>query len=353
MGPQVKLTGPIELIKQAWQLFAKLPVKFIGVILVIYIPILAMVLLGVLGSFVKIPTVVTIVLMIILVLIMIALGLLMSPALFLLTDKPSREVKVKDLYKRAVPFFWGFLLVSILTGAAEMTGALFFVIPGILLAIWLILAPVVLVLENKRGWLALRRSKELVTGYWWATLGRFIVLYLFFLLARVPAFILYGVSGVVGRNLTGKILGWVGTLYDIVAVFVFAAMSMIFMVLIYKDLVKRKGATKLVTWSTVKKTLITIAVLLVTILFIAGIIYIPFATLKNAGYSLDDLSSPSSLIEQRLSEDLDLTEEEQMDWEAFMEQMEQLEDYDLEDLEDVDWEDLDIEDLDLDYEGAL
>jgi hypothetical protein len=59
------------------------------------------------------------------------------------------------------------------------------VIPGIWLAIALSLMAYVFVIEHRRGLDALRQSKDYIKGYWWAILGRVILLGLLFVAAEI------------------------------------------------------------------------------------------------------------------------------------------------------------------------
>jgi hypothetical protein len=75
-------------------------------------------------------------------------------------------------YKATLSWFWPFIWVIILEGLAIMGGYFMLIIPGIWLMIALGLMRYVFVVENRRGIDALRQSKEYIKGYWWAFLGR-------------------------------------------------------------------------------------------------------------------------------------------------------------------------------------
>lgn len=63
------------------------------------------------------------------------------------------------------------LAVGLLTLVIGAAGLLLLVIPGIWLLVGYSVSQAALVAEGHRGYAALRRSKSLVTGRWWATLG--------------------------------------------------------------------------------------------------------------------------------------------------------------------------------------
>ena len=59
------------------------------------------------------------------------------------------------------------LVVSILVGLATLVGLIVFIIPGIYIGVRLAVSVQALVVEDKRGTEAMRRSWELVGGHWW------------------------------------------------------------------------------------------------------------------------------------------------------------------------------------------
>lgn len=82
------------------------------------------------------------------------------------------KIGIVDAYKKGwhklLSFIWIYFLIIIIV----IGGFILFIIPGIIFSIWFSLAGYVLVSENKKGMDALKRSKELVGGYWWAVFGR-------------------------------------------------------------------------------------------------------------------------------------------------------------------------------------
>ena len=88
--------------------------------------------------------------------------------------------------------------VSLIVGLGVGIGTLLLVVPGVYLFVaWSVAVPVLLG-ENLRGMAALRRSRELVRGRWWACAG---VLVLAFLLAIiVAAVILLALTGIFGSD---------------------------------------------------------------------------------------------------------------------------------------------------------
>jgi hypothetical protein len=63
------------------------------------------------------------------------------------------------------------ILVSILTGLAVMGGFILLIIPGLIFLVRFMLAPTVVVVENGRGREAMKRSWNLVKGFFWKVVG--------------------------------------------------------------------------------------------------------------------------------------------------------------------------------------
>ncbi|XOA43073.1 MAG: hypothetical protein ACKKMO_01195 [Candidatus Nealsonbacteria bacterium] len=83
-----------------------------------------------------------------------------------------KEWRIKDAIKNGWSKYWPFFLVSLLTGLAIGLGFLLFIIPGIIFAIWFVFSYYTVICEDKRGFKALSRSRQLVKGYWWPTAKR-------------------------------------------------------------------------------------------------------------------------------------------------------------------------------------
>lgn len=102
-------------------------------------------------------------------------------------------------YKATIGWFWPFVWLVILEVLAVLGGFVMLIIPGIFLAFALTLAAYPFVIEHRRGLDALRQSKDYVKGYWWAVVGRLLLLGLIFLVVtlviEIPATIIGGDAG--------------------------------------------------------------------------------------------------------------------------------------------------------------
>lgn len=121
----------------------------------------------------------------------------------------------------AVKNFVMYIVVSIVFAAAVFLGLVLLIIPGLIVLVWFSLYQPVFVAEGNTTIKALSRSKELVKGYFWAIVGRMVLL---------------GISIAVVTGLLGLI-----PVASNIASLVISPISIAFLYLIYKDLKKIKG----------------------------------------------------------------------------------------------------------------
>ncbi len=106
-------------------------------------------------------------------------------------------------YKATIGWFWPYVWVVILELFAVMGASVMLIIPGIWLGVALSFAGYLFVIEGRRGVDALRQSKDYVKGYWWAVVGRTLLLALIYIVAaiviRIPVALFAGnmISGLV------------------------------------------------------------------------------------------------------------------------------------------------------------
>lgn len=94
---------------------------------------------------------------------------------------------VKETLSVAWKKIWKYLVVSGLGGLIVMLGFALVIIPGIIFMVLFGFATIIVVLTQTGAIDSLKKSKNLVSGYFWAVLGRFLV---FGLLAGLISFVL-------------------------------------------------------------------------------------------------------------------------------------------------------------------
>jgi hypothetical protein len=140
------------------------------------------------------------------------------------------ETGVDASYKATVGWFWPYVWAMILTILAVMGGFIMLAIPGIWLGTALAFVVYVFVTEQRRGIDALRQSKDYVKGYWWAVLGRTLLLALIYIVMIVVIQLPLALVG-------GRILS---SLASAVLVLFFIPFAMIYNYLIFENLRERK-----------------------------------------------------------------------------------------------------------------
>jgi hypothetical protein len=83
------------------------------------------------------------------------------------TEVAGQDLDLEQSYRFGFARLGPILVVSILVGLATLLGLIVFVIPGIYIGVRLAVSIQALVVEDKRGSQAMRRSWDLVGGHWW------------------------------------------------------------------------------------------------------------------------------------------------------------------------------------------
>lgn len=96
-------------------------------------------------------------------------SILMAVALMRAVMNPA--LSIKDAYRESLPYFWRYILLSIMVGVVVLLGLIALIIPGIIFAVWFAFSYYILVVENIGGVEAMKRSKQLVAGRWWMVFG--------------------------------------------------------------------------------------------------------------------------------------------------------------------------------------
>ncbi|MGH2717328.1 MAG: hypothetical protein ACRDJU_01960 [Actinomycetota bacterium] len=150
----------------------------------------------------------------------------------------GREVTVGSVYRASLRRFHSILWVLILNAVVISVGLVLLIVPGLFFAVRFIMAPVIVVLETKRGTKALGRAWRLSIGNFWRMLSLGI---LTFLIVELVDFIVALIPDVIGA-LTGNI-GWVFRGFGASAGMVIATpFTTIALTLLYFDLRIRKEA---------------------------------------------------------------------------------------------------------------
>ena len=83
------------------------------------------------------------------------------------TEVAGQDLDLEQSYRFGFARLGPILVVSVLVGLATLLGLIVFIIPGIYIGVRLAVSTQALVVEDKRGTQAMRRSWDLVGGHWW------------------------------------------------------------------------------------------------------------------------------------------------------------------------------------------
>lgn len=188
------MSNAIDLLKRSIDRFAENWKLFVGIALV---PGLLTFASGMLLAMTEPQTSVTPMLLVLgMQFVLVVVGILMSIALIRAVMQPM--IGVQEAYRQALPYFWWYLLLSIVVGLVVMVGFILLIIPGIIFMVWFAFTYYALVVDNVKGFAAMKRSKELVSGRWWSVFGYVAFLILVSLLVGMVVGALSGLTSTVG-----------------------------------------------------------------------------------------------------------------------------------------------------------
>ncbi|QQG52900.1 MAG: hypothetical protein HY931_01560 [Candidatus Falkowbacteria bacterium] len=152
---------------------------------------------------------------------------------FLLVKKDYKD-EPAETFKETKKLFWPYLGLSLLTGLLILCWTLLLIIPGIIFAFIYSFAVYAFFFEDKRGMAAIRRSREIIKGYFWETMGRLcflgLVAWIFMMIISSPiASMPENSAAAQGWNFFVQVVSWL-----------IGPIAMLFTYKIYTDLIKIK-----------------------------------------------------------------------------------------------------------------
>jgi hypothetical protein len=154
----------------------------------------------------------------------------------------SQKFTIKETYRlgwrKLLPLVWVAILTMFIVGGSFIL----FVIPGIILMVWLLFAQILVITEDEKGLKAIVKSREYTRDYFWPILGRYLVMF-------VVVVIIYGllmslatfVAGLFGSINSSSVVVLTSLLGAIINVLV-TPMALIYMYLVYESLKTSKGS---------------------------------------------------------------------------------------------------------------
>jgi hypothetical protein len=156
-------------------------------------------------------------------------------ALFLYIKNHGKEQEVWQVFANGKEIVWSVFFISLLVGIKVFLWTLLLIIPGIIFSVYYSLSSWSLIYENKKGNEALKRSKSLIEGYWWAVVGRnaylFLLYIVVFFVISLPTMLMPEKSA--AANIYSYLIQAVN--YFVLPIYY------VFTALIYKELIRIKG----------------------------------------------------------------------------------------------------------------
>ncbi|MCX6718137.1 MAG: hypothetical protein NTY81_00835 [Candidatus Staskawiczbacteria bacterium] len=225
---QTKMLLPVvELFKKSFDAYYKKIWTYAGIILFGFIGALVLLPAGLIGFLISYWPFQRRDFNITIILVDVLLGLvgILICIIFSLWSKTALYCAVKDTalkfkaslevgWQKIASFFW----ISLLVGLATLGGLILLIIPGIIFAIWFCFSMFVYIDEGAKGTSALKRSKQLVQGYWWPIFGRLVVIFVVAIL-----------------------LSWIKFFGTIINIFFVAPFTIVFLYALYQDLKRVKS----------------------------------------------------------------------------------------------------------------
>ena len=151
----------------------------------------------------------------------------------------GRETTAGYALRRAMPFIWTLMGISLLSSLVTFLGAVLLIVPGLILLAGLLLSPVVAVIEGSRSsQAAMSRSWELSKG----SKGKILLTILVaFLLLLVPTIALGGFGGIIGAGAGRPVALALIVIPLILQVFVYPFVYVVQTVLYYDLRVRKEG----------------------------------------------------------------------------------------------------------------
>lgn len=169
-------------------------------------------------------------------LILAVVGIIIWGVVEAATVRAASEATIGDPVDVQGSYRWGFkrfgsvLLVSLLVGLAVFVGAFALLIGAVIVATFLFVSIPALVVENRRGTEAMKRSWQLVAGNFWHALGVIVVMY-------IITIVVTGILTAIGGD--NWFVAWI---FSAIAQIITAPFVALVSVLLYLDLRARKEA---------------------------------------------------------------------------------------------------------------
>jgi hypothetical protein len=213
------LSGPIELLKKAWSEY-KANVKVFTLILII--PAFLELLLKYILVFVFKPASQDTASSFFPFLLIMLFGFLLVYIFILFWSNTALYLSVvekysdwKGSYHKSLNKIIPLLFINVLIAVLVSAGLILFIIPGIILYVWLSLATFVYFDQHKGGFNALAKSKDYIKGYWWSVFLRgLFIFFVYFIITILFGVLTEALKMPFSQSIIGIVLTPIALLYN-------------------------------------------------------------------------------------------------------------------------------------------
>lgn len=206
-----RIPGVMALFRESWGLYRNQAFTLMGIVLLPAIVLVAMSLFGIGSMAAAFPfisqslgasVIGTLVLLGAVVLVSLLIQGWSQIALIYTLSNAHESVSILDAYKKTISKLLSYWWVTILSTLIVLGGVAFFIIPGLIFAVWFALSRYVVVTESKTGIAALVRSHEYMKGQVGAIFWRFLCIgILVLVLSMAVSFASSALDSVVGVDM--------------------------------------------------------------------------------------------------------------------------------------------------------
>ncbi len=224
----------------------------------------------------------------------VLLSIALRPAIILAIQKISAEpgaaLSFKEQYKAGFRYFWPVLGLSALYILISLGSGVLFVIPAIVVSIYISMYLYCRIIDGKKGFSAFTESYSLVKGRWVATLGRLLFFGLaYFVMSLAVTGVLYLASKVFGFGVNSETATMVTGFLNIILNSVMLPVAILYNYSLYASLKATRIPQPSPSEAGFRKWLIAFMVL-----GLAAIIIIPIIAIGIAG-AVSGIQPPISL----------------------------------------------------------
>lgn len=257
----IKPIGAIRLLKESWSFF-KLNWKILVAIMVI--PSILSFIAG-LATGLKASAIFILICNLVSVIFYIALHAGLIDAVRRLHSEPNTKISIKSQIKFGFSIFWSVLLLYIIQGLVVFGASILFLIPGIIVGLYVMFVTYARIIDGKKSWSALTESYSLIVGRWWDV---FLRLLFFALVAIAASLIVAGVMFIVTHLITSSVKAGlvVSSVLNLVVSLTINSLFSIYLFKLYQSLKETRAMVNTDGFKKILKVLMIIGIV-VAVLF--------------------------------------------------------------------------------------